>query len=361
MKSTDTEELFQIESILNEFDLGELVSFERNTRGTVNTNFVVDTVKHGTRNKYFLRRYKNSIKPEEIEFEHSIIRGLIDRSFNLVARVYPTVSGQTYLTWQRNENERPVYYALFDYLPGDDKYTWVGPLCTRKEYRSAAQILARFHQGAAGLKPAGYRSEVGICELIPQIADQVSRLSPHTKGTFFDSFLLDHVHMIMQEIDKISSPLSELKSLNLPKLIIHCDFHPGNLKFFQGRVVGLLDFDWSKIDLRAFDVALALWYFFTNWWGTQAGWLRLDEMKEFLAVYQNTLEKGKELEPLNESELESLPIFLRAANLYVFNWAFEDYYNKSVDPAEYLGYLKHNINSLKWLQEADFSLKAISK
>lgn len=355
MDNTDADEQLHIETILREFDLGELVSLERNTRGTVNTNYVVDTDKDGVRKKYFLRRYKNSIKPEEIDFEHSIIRGLIEQGVDFVARVYPTVSNRTYLTWQGSENQSPVYYAVFDYLSGEDKYTWVDPRCTRKEYCSAAQILARFHEASASLTPAGSRGEAEICELIPLIADQVSRFNTLVKNTAIDRFLRENADLIIQEIRKLELALSELASLDLPKLIIHCDFHPGNLKFFKERVVGLLDFDWSKIDLRAFDVALALWYFFTNWRSPQAGWLRLDEVKEFLTVYQITLADGVVLEPLNKDELESLPILLRAANLYVFNWAIGDCYSKNVDPEEYLGYLKHNMYSLRWLQNADFS------
>jgi homoserine kinase type II len=355
MGSTVADEFSQIDMILKGFDLGELVSLTKNTRGTVNRNYVVETIKFGIKRKYFLRQYKNSIKPEDIEFEHSTIRGLIDRGVDFVARVHPTVYGQTYLAWQGPEDQAPGYYAVFDYLPGEDKYTWVNPRCTRSEYRSAAMILARFHQAAADLTPTGHRSEAGICELLPIIAEQVSMLCQHPKGTIFDSFLLENADDIKREIQYVDLVLSGSRNLGLPSLVIHCDYHPGNLKFSGKRVVGLLDFDWSKIDLRAFDVALASWYFFTNWKGSQAGSLRLDEMYDFLAVYQKTLSGGGGLQPLNGSELELLPILLRAANLYVLNWALDDYYRKNVNPDEYCGYLKHNVESLNWLRTVDFS------
>ena len=44
----------------------------------------------------------------------------------------------------------------------------------------------------------------------------------------------------------------------MPHCAIHCDFHPGNLKYENNRVVGIFDFDWSKIDLRLFDLRMAV-------------------------------------------------------------------------------------------------------
>ena len=48
---------------------------------------------------------------------------------------------------------------------------------------------------------------------------------------------------------------------DLIHMVIHCDFHPGNLKFQNNAITGLFDFDWSKVDVRCFDVALAIIYF----------------------------------------------------------------------------------------------------
>ena len=36
---------------------------------------------------------------------------------------------------------------------------------------------------------------------------------------------------------------------------MHCDYHPGNLKWVDEQGVGLFDFDWSKLDYRVFDIA----------------------------------------------------------------------------------------------------------
>ncbi|HZD57999.1 MAG TPA: hypothetical protein VE136_14810, partial [Anaerolineales bacterium] len=50
-------------------------------------------------------------------------------------------------------------------------------------------------------------------------------------------------------------------------------------------------------------------------------------------------------------ELNTLPAMLQAANLYVLNWTIYDYYQKDVDPDEYLIYLRHGIRFIEWFNE----------
>jgi homoserine kinase type II len=344
----------KVDEIVRQYGVGDLVGIERNERGTVNTNFELEIAHLGERKKYFLRRYKKSIKPLEIEFEHSIIQWLIKKEVTFIAQVYSSVNNQTFIMAQDTENLSPVYYALFDYLPGEDKYTWVNPHCSRRECHSAAQILAQFHQATADLTPSGYRSEARIVELLPAIAENIAQVPSRSKGTIFDQYLLKHAEWISREIDVTHRTLIEASSWGLPNIIIHCDFHPGNLKFSEDRVVGLLDFDWSKIDLRVFDFALAIWYFFTDWEEPEEGRLRMDEVMDFISIYQKTLSDIEKLQPLSTIEFELLPILLKASSLYILNWALDDYYSKSVDPIEYLGYLKHNVRSLQWLNLTNF-------
>jgi homoserine kinase type II len=49
---------------------------------------------------------------------------------------------------------------------------------------------------------------------------------------------------------------SQEKYSAMPRLAVHGDYHPGNLKFQGGKVIAVLDFGWSKIEARCFDVGL---------------------------------------------------------------------------------------------------------
>jgi homoserine kinase type II len=137
------------------------------------------------------------------------------------------------------------------------------------------------------------------------------------------------------------------------QLVIHCDFHPGNLKYDGDQVVGLFDFDWSKMDARSFDVALALWYFCTGWSGGGDGILRLGQVETFLRAYQGWLGGRFGLGPLDPVEGKYLPYMINASNLYVLNWTILDYYGKDVDPQEYMIYLQHHVRFLHWFEDRD--------
>jgi Ser/Thr protein kinase RdoA (MazF antagonist) len=48
---------------------------------------------------------------------------------------------------------------------------------------------------------------------------------------------------------------------HLPKLIIHGDYHPANVKYAKGKICGLFDFDWISRQPRIRDVADGIIYF----------------------------------------------------------------------------------------------------
>ena len=68
---------------------------------------------------------------------------------------------------------------------------------------------------------------------------------------------------------------------------MHCDYHPGNLKWVDEQGVGLFDFDWSKLDYRVFDIAQGVVYFCSSWEGPDKGELRLDKAAIFVRAYQD--------------------------------------------------------------------------
>ena len=44
---------------------------------------------------------------------------------------------------------------------------------------------------------------------------------------------------------------------------------------------------------------------------------------------------------------------INASNLYVLNWTILDFYGKDVDPQEYMIYLRHHVNFLRWFEDRD--------
>jgi homoserine kinase type II len=339
----------EIRDILANYDLGELVSIERDELGYVNTSHKIETLIEGERKKYFFRRYKMGIQETEIQFEHSVINHLLDKDFSLVAKVLSTRQGVTYYKYFTDEKGRyPIFYAIFEFLRGEDKYNCVDPHPSLLEMMNSAVVQAEFHHAVVDLVPNGQRFEPKILDLVPQITAKIHHNLKSSKGTIFDHYLRENEELIHESCDEAEQYFAALEPLKWNEILIHCDYHPGNLKFDGEEVVGLFDFDWSKIDLRSFDVALAIWYFFANWHGDQDGVLRIDEARIYLQEYQSTLSKLHALDPLDNYELQHFPMMINLGNLYVLNWAISDFYTNDVDPELYLMWLKHCVNFTQW-------------
>lgn len=337
------------EIIAKHYAVGELVGCRRLSLGYVNVSYVIETTTEGERRKYFLREYKRGTREEEILFEHSVIEHLASKGFDLVAGVIATKDEGTFV--RRFEDGEVVFYALFDFLPGEDRYSWVDPKCNDEELRNAASVLARFHRAVSDLIPAGKRFEPKILHLLPIIAKNVERGARKAGETEFDVYLLRNLDFILENIDHTLRSIDEREYEGVVHQVIHCDYHPGNLKFQDGEIRGVFDFDWSKVDARCFDLALAITYFCTAWEGAKDGHLDLRKARLFLEAYRGTLEGFSEVEPLSEAELRLLPWMIGASNIYVLNWTVGDFYGREADPGEYLVYLRHGVRMMRWLED----------
>jgi homoserine kinase type II len=146
------------------------------------------------------------------------------------------------------------------------------------------------------------------------------------------------------------NPLDPIAAENLPVIPIHGDYHPGNLKWADDQVVAIFDFDWSKMDLRLFDVAMAAIYFCSRWDGNRDGEFRCDKCELFMGAYQQELDRSAGLEPLTPAEQKLLPKMLDIANIYLIRWEVSAYMDAAgSDDDEYLTYLQHNIRMMHWL------------
>lgn len=349
--SADTER--ELNEVLAHYDLGSLAGGEKNTRGFVNTAYAITTLREGVQRQYFLRKYRPGIREEEVQFEHSLIEHLSADGRCPVAGLHKTRAGRSYLRRGAGQGEaKDVFYAIFDLLPGEDRYTWVGPRCTDSELKSSASTLAQFHQAVAGFTPSGRMVEPRIIDLLPMIGEFWSTCPARSKGYAFDALVLEAQGLVMSSINSVRARLSEPEASRMPQMVIHCDFHPGNLMFEGERVSGLFDFNWSKMDWRALDVALALWYFCASWEASEDGRLRLDKAALFLNAYQRSMSEGTAASELDNRELAYLPDLIQAANLYVLHWGVFDYYSKDVNPEEYLAYLLHSVRFTRWFDSS---------
>lgn len=342
-----------LREILSEYSLGDLVGYEKLTRGYVNTSYAITTTCDGVAVPYLLRIYRVGIQEEEIVFEHSIIRHLEDKGFDLTASVLPTISGDTYLNLSPDQVDvsEPVFCAVFEYLAGEDRYTWIRPECSDEELVGCASALAQYHDAVCDLTPRGARIEPQILDLLPQMERDIPVRLDRSKGTAFDAYLAANSTLILDAIHHIREAIDPQKFHQMTHLVVHGDYHPGNLKFDGMHVVGLFDLDWSKIDARIFDLGLALIYFCSSWDENRIeDYFELDRAAVFVNAYQVALSGACDVGPLDAVEARYLPRMVAAGNLYVLEWTLRDFYSREVDPQEYLRYLQNHVHLARWLE-----------
>jgi len=348
------------------YALGEFVDAREIHGGTVNTSFKIRIA--GNRKKitpYFLREYNPAARESEIRFEHALLSHLRSSGFELASVPIPGRDGTTYF---RSPPSSPRlcsdnFWALFDFLKGEDKYSWTHTNLSNGECSSSADILARLHHhGADFIKPADTdRAQLPIMPFLAILKRNFTDFIETKREGRSAELFKSHARRILSIIDAGLAAQAGYKGLL--KIPIHCDFHPGNLKFENGKGVGLFDFDWSKIDYRVFDVALALFYFTAQWQGEGAGRLRLDPFRLFLSVYQETCTRMERVGPMTPHELQVLVPMLAYANLYVLNWSVVDFSQKAdSDDDAYYTFIQHGIRVMEWIEGNKKTLtKAISQ
>ena len=185
------------------------------------------------REQLVLRRW--SQPADEIDYE---LR-LLERIAALGWPVAPAVAGPIELGGD--------FWSLAAFLPGDppaEKYSIA-------EQRARGQLLAEFHADLAQLGGFGQRGTWRRCEAI--LGD-----------TTLDDVLTEHeqqrpeeIRILRWHLQRARERIVGLALHERPGIVIHGDFAPWNLRFENGRLSGILDFELAHWDHRIGDFALA--------------------------------------------------------------------------------------------------------
>ena len=328
------------------YDIGTVTAVYEIFGGYINRSFRIEVLKDGRQTAYFMRKYKYGITAWEIRFEHALISHAIKNGFTIGAGLVVNAQGETFV---EPPNSRSMF-AVYRYLEGEDKYTWDNPDLTDAEFESGGRVLATFHNAVRDFKPEGLQTtEPPILVLWAQLPDKLTRLAQQKRAGKMHTYYTTHFQSIMDLIAR--NPFDQSKAQGMPVIAIHCDYHPGNLKWTDEQAVGIFDFDWSKMDLRLFDVGMAVIYFCSRWDDGHDGELRTDICELFLGAYQDQLQKLAGLQPLTPVEQKLLPKILDIANMYLLHWVVSTGQGTAeANDYEYLAFLKHCIRLMRWLE-----------
>lgn len=335
------------------YALGELLHCAELHGGYVNRSFATLAKINDSQIKYLIRRYNPAVAENEIRFEHALISYLKKNGFDLAAGVICSKRGATYVKQERTiaGSAHDDFWAVFEFLEGEDRYTWTDTNIAPEDLISAAEVLADFHAAGQNFHaPHGAeRNQPKINDFLVTFRQTYDAYSRRAGKTRFDQCFMQHRSRVLSAVDRALMPEQDIAAM--PQIPVHCDYHQGNLKYKGSRVVGVFDFDWSKIDLRLFDLALAIVYFCACWDGAAGGSLMRDKLKLFLGAYNRRCREPNGPGSLNATEKAYLPGMLAAANLYVLHWTLADFYHiEDPDTDAYLAYLRHGLKLMDWTE-----------
>lgn len=366
--SADAPAFQQVSEVIEtDYDIGDVFGIEQLLGGYTNLSYAVYSKRNGRPLKHFFRRYKRGVTAQNVRFESALIEHIASRSANVIAGVIRTKENSRYVRRLRQEGERyeQYFYALFDFIGGEDKYSWTNNQLSQQEFASAGASMARMHNAACGYVPDPPRNpRATISEVIDALSSKLHLCLDQVKDNDFDSYFLSHYPLIQEITATTRAGLTKMD--NLPRIAIHGDFHPGNQKYLNDEVEGIFDFDRTTIDLRLYDVALGIVYFCSSWDLHNDGELDLESFATFLGAYQQRSRELADLGPMSSEAIAHFPRMMAAANLMLIKWATVDtFYNPlatdEYDPREYLSYLQHNIRLMYWIEEHQSSISEVLK
>ena len=142
---------------------------------------------------------------------------------------------------------RAHLWNLFPFLPGDPP----SAEDSVAEQRSRGRLLAQFHGGLAQIQEFEQRGTWRRCERILSDPALDRVLSDHERDRF------EEVRALRWHLNRARERIEGLSLHARSGIIIHGDFTPWNLRFRDGRLSGILDFELSHWDHRVADFALS--------------------------------------------------------------------------------------------------------
>ena len=353
-----------VDLIEHHYDLGKVVEAYEVFGGYTNRSFAVICEKDDSRKNYFIRKYKINALDQDVILEHKLLNYVHTQGLKEAAGVIANRNGTTFVKIKEIVNKQTMnrIFAVYDYLGGRDDYTWTHNENTPKELISLGHLLAKIHNCAKDFDPGSLeKKEPKIQDLFPDFKRIFQTLAERSLDSRPHEFFNLSLPKLSKIIDKhIISDEDYAQMFYVP---IHGDYHAGNVKFLNEEAIGVFDFDWSKVDVRLFDICLGLAYCCSSWHMVTDGHIRLDDCRRFLEGYNNSLgQKPGDLPPLNEIERKNFPKMMLIASMYLVYWCTDLWYYldpDGINDYESLYYLVHIIHMVNWVDHNQDNLAAL--
>jgi homoserine kinase type II len=287
----------EMSALINEFDVGELVSAKGIAEGVSNSNWLLETTgKDGSSARFILTMYEFRIELEDLPYFLSLLDHLAAKGCP-VPRTIHDREGALF----RRRGEKAL--ALIEFLPGVSvSEPTVG------QARAVGAALAQMHAASADF-PGSRENGMGLAEWQRLFdacgADGLASIHPELAG------------LVAEHMPKIATQWPE----NLPRAVIHADLFPDNVLMLGDKVSGLIDFYFACNDLMAYDFAV-----------THAAWCFDATGRTFNADLSQALLEGYEsVRVMSADERSALPLLAQGAAMRFTSSRAYDWLNTPAD------------------------------
>jgi homoserine kinase type II len=282
-----------ISRIVDEFTLGDLVSFSGVKNGSVNTHYLIET----KRGKFFA-------KIDEVKSEVEVKQEL-DLLFHLRKQNFPCLqplkskSGRLYVEFQNK------CLTVSRHIEGVELSVQA---MTPTHLTALGHMLANLHLIGRSYKK-GIDNRFGFNRIVSIYRDVRRQLPSHLKN-------------IVRVLDDEFSYLENYLDNNLPKGIIHGDLFSDNVKFKSNRLTGVIDFEAACRGKLVYDLATAV-----NALCFLDERFRIERFEALISGYES-------LRPLSLPEWDSFPNELRFSALRFTVTRIKDFYLRVTDDSQ---------------------------
>ncbi len=293
-----------LDSLLDQYDLGAALSCKGIAEGVENSNFLL----HTEAGFYILTLYEKRVNADDLPFFLGLMEHLAAKGY-----VSPTPIADKQGQTLTEVAGRPA--AIIQFLEGRSIRRITPQHCAL-----LGQSLADLHVTAADFE---IRRENALNARSWRDLFERSRASLKAGQIEPTAFL---------EVEKELDFLEANWPSALPEGVIHADLFPDNIFFLNDKVSGVIDYYFACNDFLAFDLAICInaWCFETD---TS---FNITKARKLLNAYQDQRE-------ITPAELEALPLLCRGAAMRFYLTRLYDWLNqiegalvKPKDPSEYL-------------------------
>jgi homoserine kinase type II len=271
-------------ALLEQYDLGALISYEGIAEGVENTNYKLTT----SAGRFILTIFEKRTREGDLPFFVGVMEQLAMRGFPAPRPIALRSGG--YLARAAG---KPA--AIVSFLDGAWPRTWGVAHCA-----AVGDALARMHLALDGfaMERANALSIEGWEALIRPRLAQAEALQPR----------------LAQLVEADMAAVRAAWPSDLPRGAIHADLFPDNA-FFEGeRLTGVIDFYFGCTDFLAYDLAVCL-----------NAWCFVEERDYDVARGRAMIGAYEAVRPLTHAERAVLPVLARGAALRFFATRLADW------------------------------------